>query len=391
MHLLLSKIRLLHRLGHPLRPPQRNGHPTHPQRQHDRQRPGRDPQHKHPLHRHHNRPQHSPLQTRVQGPQERAPDPRDGRLDVRPGDAGQQGRDAVFGQVEEDGVGDGEGDGDAGDLGAGDEADGEGDFLGRDEPLRDGEGGVDEGPRAQPAEGERGVDVGGPRGQGDVEEHGVADNDEEAAGQEPREVVPEFLHQGPVEHRAEDQGDDVREEADAGAQSVVRLDELEVDWDEVDGDEGIGGGGGDLGKEDGHFFVGDVVDGEDAAGKRRQDGEGLLEGEQDEEDAGEDEERDDGRAVPSVEDAAKGDGHDAGDKSANLEERAEIVDFTAAGEQGGAGAGVARWEVEKVDGSEGGPNAEVDVKGPAPGGAAVGEGAADDGTETAWNDSAIIV
>ena len=48
---------------------------------------------------------------------------------------------------------------------------------------------------------------------------------------------------------------------------MVRLYELEVEWDEVDGDEGIGGAQGDLDKKDGHFLLGHIVDGKDAAGE----------------------------------------------------------------------------------------------------------------------------
>ena len=78
----------------------------------------------------------------------------------------------------------------------------------------------------------------------------------------------------------------------------------------------------------------------------------MLEGEDDEEHTGEDEERDDRCAVPGVKDAAEGDGHDARDEGANLEEGAEVVDLTAAGEERGSRAGVARGEVEEVNGGE---------------------------------------
>ena len=81
---------------------------------------------------------------------------------------------------------------------------------------------------------------------------------------------------------------------------MIRLNKLEVERDEVDCDERIGGGGSDLGKEDGHLFVHDVLDRKDAAGKRCQDGEGLLKAEEDKEDAGKYEERDYGGAVPGV-------------------------------------------------------------------------------------------
>ena len=81
--------------------------------------------------------------------------------------------------------------------------------------------------------------------------------------------------------------------------------ELEVNWDEVDGDERVGGGGGDLRKEDGHFLMSDVVNGKDTTRESGQDGEGLLQGEEDEEHAGEDEERDYGCAIPGIESTAK--------------------------------------------------------------------------------------
>lgn len=138
-----------------------------------------------------------------------------------------------------------------------------------------------------------------------MEEHGVADDDEESPDQKPWEVVFEFLHQSAVEHRSEDEGYDIGEEADPGAEGLVRLHELKIDWDKVDGDERVGRSGGDLRKEDGHFLISDVVDREDTAGECGQDGEGLLKGEEDEEHAGEDEERDYGCAVPCVEDTTK--------------------------------------------------------------------------------------
>lgn len=341
VHSLLSDLPVHFRLLNRLWSLQVDSRPAHRQRQHDRHRSRGDAQDEHPLDRHDDGLEHPLLHRRIQRPQKRAPDPRDRGLHVRLGDARDQGGDGVLREVEEDAVGDGEGDGDAGDLRARDEADGQGDFLGRDEPLGDGEGRVDEEAGAQPAEDERGVDVGRADGEGDVEEHGVADDDEEAPGEEPGEVVLEFFHEGAVEQRGEDEGNDVGEQADAGTEGLVRLHELEVEGNEVDGDEGVGGGGGDLGEEDCHFFLGDVVDGEDTAGERRQDGEGLLEAKEDEEHAGEDEERDYGCTVPVVENAAEGDGHDARDEGADLEEGAKVVNFAAAGQEGGAGAGIA--------------------------------------------------
>ncbi len=88
-----------------------------------------------------------------------------------------------------------------------------------------------------------------------------------------------------------------------------------------------------MGEENGHLFVGDVVDRKDAAGERCEYGISLLKAEEDEEHAGENEKRNDGCAVPGVENAAEGDGHNARDEGADLEEGAHVVDLTAAGEE----------------------------------------------------------
>ena len=259
---------LIHILNHPShlpRRPQINSRPTHPQRQNNGQNSRRDTQNENFLDSPHNRTQNLCLVIYVQRPQEGASDPRYCGLHVRPRDTREESCDGILSEIEEDGVGHGEGDGHAGDLGAGDEADRESDFLGRDEPLRDGKGRVDEEASSETAEDERGVDVCGAGGEGDVEKHGVGNDEEEAADEEPGEVVFEFFHEGAVERGGEDEGDDVGEEADAGLEGLVGLHELEVEGDEVDGDEGVCGSGCDLGEEDGEFFVGDVLDGEDAS------------------------------------------------------------------------------------------------------------------------------
>ena len=187
-------------------------------------------------------------------------------------------------------------------------------------------------PVPQPAENERGVYVGGAAGEGEEEEHGVAGDDEEAAGEEPWEIVLEALHERAVDHCGKDEGNDVREQAHPRAEGLIRLNKLEIERDEVDRDERVGGGGSDLGEEDGYFFVNDVIDRKNTAGKRCLDGEGLLEAEDDEEDAGKDEERGYSRAVLGVYNAAEGDGHDSRDEGADLQEGTEVVDLPAEGE-----------------------------------------------------------
>ena len=179
---LLLPIRFLNRPRNPLGPTQLDSRPTHPQRQHNHHHPRGDPQHKDPLNRHHSSLEHPPLHSRIQRPQKRASGPRNRSLHVRFRHPGKQVRDGVLCEIEKNGVGHGERDGDSGYLGARDKADGQGDFLGWDEPLRDRKGRVDEEAGAQPAKDERGVDVGGTGGEGDVEEHDIADDDEEAAG-----------------------------------------------------------------------------------------------------------------------------------------------------------------------------------------------------------------
>ena len=111
--------------------------------------------------------------------------------------------------------------------------------------------------------------------------------------------------------------------------------ELEIERDEVDGDKGVDGSGSDLGEEDRHFFLGDVMDREDAARECCQDGEGLLEGEENEEPDGEGEQRDNNYAVPGINNTAEGNRYDTRNEGPNLEEGAEVVDFAAAGQDGG--------------------------------------------------------
>lgn len=65
-----------------------------------------------------------------------------------------------------------------------------------------------------------------------------------------------------------------------------------------------------------------------------------------------------------------------------MEQRPDVVDLAAAGEEGGARARITGGDVEEVDRAEETANAKVDVEGPAPGSAAVGKGATDDGTKT---------
>ena len=106
----------------------------------------------------------------------------------------------------------------------------------------------------------------------------------------------------------------------------------------------------------------------------------MLDAEKDPEHERAGEESDYLRTVPGIDRAAEGDGHDAGDRGADYEEKAEVVDFAEALADRDRGLGVRGWEEEDVGGGEDPADAEVDVEGPAPGRAAICEGAADDGT-----------
>ena len=148
-------------------------------------------------------------------------------MDLGGGQVGEHGADAVLGAVEEDRVGDGEGDGDAGDLPRGDEADGERDERGRDLGLGDGEGGLHVGARADgdedavPVHARRGAVV-----VDRVHERGAYEV-EDAAADVPGEVVPRCAHDGAVGDTHDDQEDDEWEQAHAGFEGGVVAHELE--------------------------------------------------------------------------------------------------------------------------------------------------------------------
>lgn len=230
--------------------------------------------------------QHLRPRRSVQALDERAACAADGGLYIRRRDVGQDLGDGFRGVVEEDGVCDGEGDGGAGDLGGGDEADDGGDEPGVYLGLGDGEGGLDEGAAADAEEDGVAVDGGGAGVLGDGVHEGGADEVEHAGGDVPGEVVACDAHDGAVGDAGDDEEDDEGEEAHAGFEGGVRMHELEEERDEVDGDEGGGAGGGGFGEEDKHDFAAEEFDGEDAAFGGGEEGEALLDAEDGEEDAG---------------------------------------------------------------------------------------------------------
>lgn len=222
----------------------------------------------------------------VQALDERAACAADGSLDIRSRDVGQDLGDGGGGVVEEDGVCDGEGDGGAGDLAGGDEANDGGDVSGVDLGLGDREGGLDEGAAADAEEDGVAVDGGRARVLVDGVHEGGADEVQDAGDDVPREVVARGAHDGAVGDAGDDEEDDEGQEAHAGFEGGVRVHELEEERDEVDGNEGGGAGGGGLGEEDEHDFTAEELDGEDAAFDGGEEGEALLDTKDGEEDAG---------------------------------------------------------------------------------------------------------
>jgi len=157
-------------------------------------------------------------------------------------------------EIEKDGVGDGEANGDPANLCAGDEADSLGGFGFANAPLRNGKGGVDDEAGTHAGEEQGGFDEARRGYEGDIEDYAVVDDDEDTADGKPGEVVVKFLHQNAIGHRRNDERDDVGKQADTCGQSLVDLHELKIDGDEVDGEEGDCGCGGGLAEEDDHFF-----------------------------------------------------------------------------------------------------------------------------------------
>ncbi|KFY14665.1 hypothetical protein V492_02495 [Pseudogymnoascus sp. VKM F-4246] len=160
---------------------------------------------------------------------------RDRGLDLFARHVREEGSDAVLGAVEEHRVRDGDGDGDAGDLGAADESDGAGDFVGLDGALGHGEGGLAEGADADAEDDGVAVDLGGGGGGVDGVHEGRADDVEDAAAEVPGHVVAVFGEDGAVDDAGEDHEEDIGQDADAGLKGGVALGELEEE-----GDPGLG-------------------------------------------------------------------------------------------------------------------------------------------------------
>lgn len=150
-------------------------------------------------------------------------------------------------------------------------------------------------------------------------------------------------------------------------------DELEEEGDEVDGDEDGGAAACGGGEEQDHRPGAEELDGEQATGCARQDGEALLEAEDDEENARCAEETDDLAAPPWVGGSAEIDGHHARNHGAQHQDGADAVNLQEALAQGYTRARVVLGEEEDPGGYKDASDAQVDVETPTPTGAAACE------------------
>lgn len=297
----------------------------------------------------------------IQTLDERAASPTDRSLDIGLWHIRQDLGDAFRGIIQEHRIGDREGDGDACDLACGYEADDERDPLRVDFRLGDGEGSLHEGAAADADEDAEAVDGGGGGVLGDGVHEGGADDVEDAGDDVPGEVVARHAHDDAIGDAGDDQENDVGEEADAGFEGGVRVHELEEEWDEIDRDESGGARGSGFGEEDEHDLSFQELDREDASLGGGQEGQRLLEAEEDEENSRTDEEADNAAAVPRVDGAAKVDSHYAGNEGAGDEDCADVVDFSYAVFQWHTRAGIVARDEEEKDGGKERSDAKIDI------------------------------
>lgn len=176
-------------------------------------------------------------------------------------------------------------------------------------------------------------------------------------------VVTQARRQGARQDRGEDHGQDHGQQADAGLDGADVLDGLEPDGQVVDDDHH-----GRAQRKGGPRAGQDAALQEDA----RRDGGGvgledLDQDEADEQDAGQDEQGDDAGAAPGVLGAAPLQGEQEADDGGQEEEEAEAVELgqlLAVGQVGGGAVGDLEEDVDEDHGDA--AKGEVDIKAPAP-------------------------
>lgn len=292
------------------------------------------------------------------------PDSRDRRLDRLPRQLRRYRRNAIRRLVQKHRIGNTQRDRGPRELSESTEADSDGDEMFLDLRLDDGERQLDESATPDAEYNTIAVDLGRRGAFVDGVEQGAADDGQDAREQVPGHVVRFLAHKDAVGHGGRDVEDDVGEQAHPGLQRDVVAHELEVQRDEVDRgeDDGRGAGGGDEGHD--HDGGAQELEGEEAFGGGGQ--EGLLDEEEDNEDAGCDEEADDAAAVPGVEGAAEGDGHESRGEDTAHQDGAGDVDFAEAVLERDVGSGVRSWEQEEIYGGTNSTHEQIDIESEAP-------------------------
>ena len=258
--------------------------------------------------------------------------------------------------VEEDGIRNSQGDGRAPDLRKRDEPDRHGNLLRLDLDLRDGESGLRVHAATDAEQDRVAVDLGGRGVEVDSVHERAPNEGQDAAGQVPRHVIPVLGHHGAVQRDSKDQEANERQKADTCFDGGVVAGELEVERDEVDGHEEDGDRGGHLHEEDDERLVEEELAGEDASVLGGEDAVGLLQAEDDPEDARDDEAGDCLAGVPGVDGASEIGCHNAGHGGSDHEDCAEIVQLGETLLVWDARSWVVRWKHEEVDRGADGAN-----------------------------------
>lgn len=202
--------------------------------------------------------------------------------------------------IEEDGVGNSESDGTTSDLSRRNETDSKGNHARLDLCLGDGERSLDKRARANCQEDAVTIDVGCGRLGVDGVHESCADYGQDTAEDVPREVVASGTHYGAVSNAEDHKEDHEGQKSHTGFERRIRVHELEEERDEVDWKESRGAAGSSFGEEDTEELVLKEWDWEYTAFDSGEQGEALLDAEEDEENTGADEETNDTAAIPGV-------------------------------------------------------------------------------------------
>lgn len=329
------------------------------------------------------------------GPDDSIPDAIRDRVQIAPVHSGDDLRNAVRsrlrdhrehiadGGVQEDSVGNGHRDRRAGQLRVRDKA-----HRHRDPRrvvnagLRGGERKLQVGPGTGAEENGKPVNFAG----GGIFVHGVhqnaADEGENATKDEHRGgQVMELGRQEADQQLKEDQEHDEGEQSDAGLESTVPADELEVQGQERDGDESDSRRASHDHKNAHQAQIPQEFEGDGSPGPSGPDAKVLLQPVNSDKNARDEEKRNRPCTVPGILHAAEGDGHQAGHIDPGHQDQSHPVQLTNPRHSTSPGPWIFRRNHEDRDRREQRSNHQIDVKRKPPPGAALFKGTANDRTE----------